>query len=44
MPTEVYSLLNAATFACLTNVNFDDARFKVGGGAGNNRAAAKPSL
>ncbi|PSC68490.1 hydroxylamine reductase [Micractinium conductrix] len=28
VPTEVYSLLNAATFACLTNVNFDDARFK----------------
>jgi len=34
VPTEVYSLLNAATFATLTNVNFDDARFKVRGGAG----------
>lgn len=29
VPTEVYSLLNAATFATLTNVNFDDSRFKV---------------
>lgn len=30
VPQEVYSLLNAATFATLTNVNFDDERFKVG--------------
>ena len=30
MPTPVYSLLHAATFATLTNVNFDDDRFKVG--------------
>jgi hypothetical protein len=29
VPTQVYSLLHAATFATLTNVNFDDARFKV---------------
>ncbi|KAL4431024.1 hypothetical protein ABPG75_006280 [Micractinium tetrahymenae] len=28
VPQEVYSLLNAATFATLTNVNFDDDRFK----------------
>lgn len=28
VPLEVYSLLNAATFATLTNVNFDDERFK----------------
>lgn len=32
VPQEAYSLLNAATFATLTNVNFDDDRFKVGGG------------
>ena len=30
VPTDVYSFLHAATFATLTNVNFDDARFKVG--------------
>ena len=30
VPAEVYSFLHAATFATLTNVNFDDARFKVG--------------
>lgn len=30
VPQRVYSLLNAATFATLTNVNFDDDRFKVG--------------
>lgn len=29
VPTEVYSMLHAATFATLTNVNFDDERFKV---------------
>jgi hypothetical protein len=29
VPAEVYSFLHAATFATLTNVNFDDARFKV---------------
>ncbi|EFN59446.1 hypothetical protein CHLNCDRAFT_29581 [Chlorella variabilis] len=28
VPRKVYSLLNAATFATLTNVNFHDARFK----------------
>lgn len=28
VPAEVYSFLHAATFATLTNVNFDDARFK----------------
>lgn len=28
VPQEVYSFLNAATFATLTNVNFDDERFK----------------
>lgn len=28
VPGEVYSFLNAATFSTLTNVNFDDARFK----------------
>lgn len=31
VPTEVYSLLHAATFATLTNVNFDNDRFKVRG-------------
>lgn len=30
VPREVYSLLHAGTFATLTNVNFDDDRFKVG--------------
>lgn len=34
VPQEVYSLLNAATFATLTNVNFDDARFRVRAGRG----------
>ncbi len=29
VPLEAYSLLNAATFATLTNVNFDSPRFKV---------------
>jgi hydroxylamine reductase len=29
VPQAVYTLLNAATFATLTNVNFDDKRFKV---------------
>lgn len=32
VPREVYSFLHSATFACLTNVNFDDARFKAGRG------------
>lgn len=36
---EVYSLLNAATFATLTNVNFDDDRFKVCGGLAGDRPA-----
>lgn len=34
VPTEVYSFLHAATFATLTNVNFDDVRFKVRKGGG----------
>ncbi|KAL4422506.1 hypothetical protein ABPG75_008703 [Micractinium tetrahymenae] len=28
VPQEVYNFIQSATFACLTNVNFDDARFK----------------
>lgn len=30
MPPEIYTFIHAATFSCLTNVNFDDDRFKVG--------------
>ena len=29
VPTQVYSFLHLASFSTLTNVNFDDARFKV---------------
>ncbi|KPF45288.1 hypothetical protein IP76_08605, partial [Rhizobium sp. AAP43] len=28
VPQEAYNFIQSATFACLTNVNFDDARFK----------------
>jgi hypothetical protein len=28
LPWQVYSFLHAATFATLTNVNFDNERFK----------------
>ena len=31
VPADTYSFIHSATFACLTNVNFDDERFKVGG-------------
>lgn len=30
VPPEIYTFIHAATFSCLTNVNFDDERFKVG--------------
>lgn len=29
VPQEVYNFIQGATFSTLTNVNFDDARFKV---------------
>ena len=37
VPREVYSFLHSATFACLTNVNFDDARFKARRGGVTDR-------
>lgn len=41
VPKEVYTFIHGATFSCLTNVNFDDARFKVMTSAGAGTAAGQ---